>query len=268
MLKTPDGLIPVSDGHLIRTIHEHHDDNSSEPRRILTAMKPRTVLTLQVTLLLICAGLVLQFASSFPYPGPVVRPFLGPKERWPEQQIRAWAKNSQFRSDFWEFFTRDPVRTLPSDAGMLAPADGLFRFHEWRDGTQYVVIALSFWDVHFQWCPCDGEVLSIEDRGDTFMDGEGKAFAYLHEKVCPVQKIITLQTAWGTIRIRLITSISARRLKVFVTKGQKVKRGQKLGQILAGSTVVVELPSDLRVLPAVNTRMVGSETVLVREKVR
>lgn len=241
----------------------------------------RRVLAGQLLLLGGCAVGLLQFALHFPFPGPLVRPFLGPQERWPEAQVKEWAgasrseldpgaKASHFRADFWDYFTRDPERAIPlGDDVIVAPADGLFRYHDRRDGKQFVVIALSFWDVHVQRAPCDGVVTKVEDVGDEYMDGEGKDLVYLKEKVSPVQKVVTMTTRWGEFKVRLITSLAATRLSVFVKAGAKVKKGQRLGHILAGSTVVLEMPDSVALdgeLQLMETRVVGGETVLHRGK--
>ncbi len=238
----------------------------------------RRVLTGQLCLLGACVVGLLQFALSFPFPGPMVRPFLGPQDRWPEAQVKQWAEASRlepdvgakadhFRPDFWEYFTRDPDRVIPTGDGVLvAPADGLFRYHDKRDGKQFVVIALSFWDVHVQRFPCDGVVTKVEDVGDEYMDAEGKDLVYLQEKVSPVQKVVTMTTKWGEFKIRLITSLAATRLAVFVEAGAEVKRGQRLGKILAGSTVVLEMPDSIALDVELNTHVLGGETILHRGK--
>ena len=234
----------------------------------------RSVLTGQLFLLGACAVAVIQFALAFPFPGPLVRPFLGPQDRWPEAQVKQWAEASRresddgakaghFRADFWAYFTRDPERVIPSgDDVLVAPADGLFRYHDRRDGKQFVVIALSFWDVHVQRFPCAGVVTKVEDVGDEYMDGEGKDLVYLKEKVCPVQKVVTMNTKWGEFKVRLITSLAATRLAVFVEAGATVEKGQRLGHILAGSTVVLEMPDSIALDVNLQDRVVGGETVL------
>ena len=225
-------------------------------------MNARRTLGIQLLLLAGCAALVAQWAWAFPFPGPVVRPLLPPRARWPEAQIRGWAKTSEFPGDYWAFFNRDPERMVPTQPGLVAPADGLFRFHDRRDGRQYLVIALSFWDVHVQRFPCDGVVRAVLDDGDTFMDGEGEGLVYLEEKLCPVQKVVVLDTALGEVRVRLLTSISARRLQVFVKPGDAVRRGQRLGKILAGSTVVLEMAGSIPVSAKVGERVIAGETIL------
>lgn len=223
----------------------------------------RWILLVQLATLLTCALLLGQLAWNFPFPAPVVRPFLNPKERWPEQQIREWAKTSEFRGDYWEFFTRDPERTIPGGDNIVAPSDGLFRYHDLVEERQYLVIAMSFWDVHIQRAPCDAVVTEIRDAGTEYRDGEGTNMAYLNEKLCPVQKILTLDTEHGRFGVRLITSLSARRLEVFVKAGETIKKGQKIGRILAGSTVVFDLPRSMPITHKIGERFVGGETVLV-----
>ena len=225
-------------------------------------MSPKRTLTLQSILLAGCSVLLVQFALNFPFPAPIVQPFLGPKQRWMEEQIKGWARSGEFPEDYWAYFTRDPERTPPPGDNLVAPADGLLRYHDFKDGKQYVVIALSFWDVHVQRFPCDGIVTRVEDHGDQNMDGEGKDLIYLREKVCPRQKIVTMDTKWGELKIRLITSLSATRLKVFVAGGVKVKKGQRLGHILAGSTVVLEMPDTIPIVPKLEDRVVAGETIL------
>lgn len=232
--------------------------------------RSRRVLAVQLVLLAACAALLAQWALHFPYPGPVVRPFLPPKLRWPESLVREWARGDTFHHperagaharSFWDYFTRDPERSAPPGRNLVAPADGKLRFVERHGGRIYLVIGLSFWDVHVQRAPCEGTVRAVRDHGDRIMDGEAERMVWMREKLAPVQKIVDLDTPYGDVEIRLITSLSARRLEVWVEPGQKVAKGQRLGRILAGSTVVLGMPErELRV--RVGDRLVAGETIV------
>jgi phosphatidylserine decarboxylase len=197
---------------------------------------------LSLVVILGCAVALFLWGWHFPDPSPLIRLLLPAKRRWPEVQIRGWLTAGRIPEGFRRFFERDPERRVPPVPGLIAPADGLVTSAQVRDVTRYVVIALSFWDVHVQRSPCDGVVESIEDSGDTYMDGEGRDFAFLREKICPVQKRIIIRMQRGVVAVRLITSLSARRLQVWVSPGDEVTRGQRLGRILLGSTVVLEMP--------------------------
>ncbi|MGH8232860.1 MAG: phosphatidylserine decarboxylase [Rhodanobacteraceae bacterium] len=189
------------------------------------------------------AALVAAWAIRFPYPSAWLRPFLRARQRWPEQEIRGWLQNGCFHREFLQFFNRDPQRVPPPTPGLIAPADGVVTSAEVRDGIRYLVIALSFWDMHMQRSPALARVVSVDPAGDAFMDGEGRDFAFLRAKHCPVQTRVVLESeAYGTLAVRLITSVAARRIEVWPQPGDTIERGQRLGRILLGSTVVLEIP--------------------------
>jgi phosphatidylserine decarboxylase len=228
--------------------------------------KRRIILYSQIAMLVVCFSLVLEWGLNFPYPSIIVKPFLQPRQRWPEKQIKEGLARGEHdekcAQDFLKFFYRDPERVIPKGKNVVSPADGTLRYIDTNAGQKYLVIAMSFWDVHVQRCPCDAKIIKIESGGDRFMDGEGKKMVYLKDKISPVQKIVTLQTEWGLFKVRLITSLSARRIEVWVKEGQEVKKGERLSRILAGSTVVLEIPATLNVIPQTGTKVVGGETIL------
>lgn len=220
------------------------------------------VLALQILVLLVLAAAMVAWLRAFPYPSPLLRRFLVARKRWPERQIRGWLKTGRFHPGFLAYFYRDPERIAPPGDGVLAPADGLVTSAEMRDGVRYLVIALSFWDMHVQRSPLAGCVVSVQARGEDFMDGEGREFAFLREKPCPVQKRLVIETRAGQLAVRLITSLAARRIETWVKEGDQVARGQRIGRILLGSTVVLEMPAaaDLRIRVGETIR--AGETVI------
>lgn len=225
-------------------------------RRVLSM----TVLIVQLFVILALLVALILWLMYFPYPSPVIRRCLPPRKRWPEKQIRGWLQSDRFQSAFVRYFYRDPERMAPPGASILAPADGLISGTNTIGGTRYIVIALGFWDMHVQRSPLSGVVLRIDSQGADFMDGEGRDFAFLRHKPCPVQKRIVISTAVGDVAVRLITSLAARRIEVWLAQGQEVERGARIGRILLGSTVVLELPEHIPVLTEVGARVWAGET--------
>lgn len=223
------------------------------------------ILALQVLILCLLLAAVLVGAVYFPYPSPLVRRWLPPRKRWPEAQIRAWLENGRFQRAFLGHFYSDPERVAPPGTTLIAPADGIVTSAEVRGGIRYLVIALSFWDMHVQRSPVSGVVLGVESKGVDFMDGEGRDFAFLREKPCPVQKRIVVATGAGQVAVRLITSIAARRIETWVQEGEKIQRGQRIGRILLGSTVVLELPASVNLLVQVGDRVWAGESPVAEE---
>ena len=220
------------------------------------------VLILQLTILAPLTVAVACQCIYFPYPSPLVRRWLSPRKRWPEAQIRDWLARGRFQPAFLRYFYRDPERVPPPGGSMLAPADGLVTSADVREGVRYLVIALSFWDMHVQRSPVSGKVLGVQAHGDDLMDGEGREFVFLREKSCPVQKRVVIATDAGQVAVRLITSLAARRIETWVRDGEEVERGQKLGRILLGSTVVLELPAATKLLVRTGDRVWAGETAV------
>ena len=231
----------------------------TRPTSLYAAM---TTLVLQIIALLLLAVAMALAWVSFPYPSPLVRWLLPPRKRWPEMQIRKWLVDGRFHATFLNYFYRDPERMPPPGSSILAPADGLITSVDIRDEVRYVVIALSFWDMHVQRSPFAGRIVSVTAHGRDFMDGEGREFVFLREKTCPVQKRLVIETRVGELAVRLITSLAARRIETWVKEGDEIERGQRIGRILLGSTVVIELPvaADLRV--KVGERVRAGETMV------
>jgi len=222
------------------------------------------ILVLQIVVLCVCAAAVAQWAFYFPHPFPLVRRWLPPRKRWPERQIRDWLADGRFHPIFLRYFNRDPERVPPPGEAMLSPADGLVTSMDLHGGVRYLVIALSFWDMHVQRSPLSGRVVKVESYGTDFMDGEGRGFAFLREKSCPVQKRLVIASEAGDIAVRLITSLAARRIETWVKEGEAIDRGQRLGRILLGSTVVLEMPPAANVLVRVGERVWAGETAVAK----
>lgn len=218
---------------------------------------------LQLSILGVLAVLLGLAAWHWPYPSPAIRRWLPGRLRWPEAQIRDWLAKGRFHPGYLAFFYRDPERVAEPGQALIAPADGLITSTDCRDGIRYIVIALSFWDMHVQRSPADGRVISAEPLGDTHTDGEGRDFAFLREKFCPVQTRIVIDTDVGLIAVRLITSVAARRIEAWVDAQQTVVRGQRIGRILLGSTVVLEVPQDMHCHVMAGDRVRAGETAIV-----
>src|SRR5579862_1059479 len=204
------------------------------------------VLIFQLVILAACAVAMFELAVNFPGPSPLIKPILAPKQRWTNDQIRHWVETGNFDPSYLEFFARDPQRTVPGGDNLVSPADGNVQDIEYRNGKTYLVIGLSFWDVHVVRTAMAGVVESVGQEGSYLTrdvpKNELEEVFFLRGKDSPVQQIIRISTSRGEVAVRLITSYWASRLKVWVHAGQHIAKGQRVGRILLGSTVVLELP--------------------------
>jgi phosphatidylserine decarboxylase len=230
------------------------------------------VLAAQILVLAFCLYAVSELLLHFPFPSPLVKPLLPPKLRWPAPQVEHWIETGHPDEGFLDFFSRDPERKVPAGANLVSAADGRVTNIAQANGVTYLVVGLSYWDVHVVRTPIAGVVTSIEQEGTYFTrhasPKELHENIFLRGKAAPVQQIVTLATSQGEVRVRLITSYWASRLKVWVHEGERLEKGERIGRILLGSTVVVELPGN-RALPVhLGQSVVGGESIIFEGNLR
>jgi phosphatidylserine decarboxylase len=228
----------------------------------------RRTLWMQSVILASCAIALAALAFSFPYPSPLIKPLLPPKLRWPTQEVMGWVEEGRFDRDFTRYFARDPERVIPAAAAMVSPADGVVQDIAYQDSGTALVVGLSFWDVHVVRAPIAGTVKSIAMEGSYLERLAPRArlreMHFLRGKAAPVQAVITLATARGDVAVRMITSYWASRLKTWVYPGQKLAKGERLGRIMLGSTVIAEFPGRIGFAVTPGEHVSGGATVLAK----
>ncbi len=224
----------------------------------------RFILLIQCLMIIFCVCVVYLQISNFPFPSPLAKPLISPRLRWPELLVKKWIEEGNVDESFLEFFNRDPDRTIPPGRNFVAPADGHVKAIHKRGEINYFVIGLSFWDVHIVRAPMWGRVKSVTAEGDRKLERQSETaeFAYLKGKAGPVQKVITIENELGEFRLRLITSYWAKRIELWVQRGQTLEKGQRVGRILLGSSVVVEIPAGISLKVRQGERTVAGETIL------
>lgn len=226
------------------------------------------ILAIQIVIVGLCIFALAELALNFPYPSPLIQPLLPPKVRWPTAQVEHWVETGRFGSGFLEYFARDPERAIPPGNNLVSPADGVIGDVAYRDGITYLIIALSFWDVHVVRTPASGVVSDVEQEGVYFgrsgTRDEFRQSFFLRGKAAPVQQIVTLQTQHGEMKVRLITSYWASRIKVWVHDGERLYKGQRIGRMLLGSTVVLELRGRVALSARVGEHVTGGESIIWR----
>lgn len=156
---------------------------------------------------------------------------------------------------FYIYFNRDPERKIPK-TGIVSPADGKIieitaveKKAAFKKGMGYTSFATGFtvpvtmiriflnlFDVHVQRAPVEGIVTEAKHY-------PGKhAMAFKQSAWQNERAEIMIKSPKGPVKVVLIAGILARRIKLFIRKGQKVQKGQRIGKILLGSQVCVILP--------------------------
>ena len=141
---------------------------------------------------------------------------------------------------FFIIFFQDPERVVSE--GICAAADGIIKDlkKEKLDGKKYyrIVTFMNVQNVHVNRIPIDGKIISIEHKSGKYLP------AYKEESIHNKQVETTLKTEIGLVKVIQITGIFARRIIIYKSEGEVVKKGERLGMIMFGSRVDLLLPAD------------------------
>ena len=136
-------------------------------------------------------------------------------------------------------FFRDPE--LPIGEGIVSPANGkVSGLDRTDDGKVILRIFMNVHNIHVNRCPMDGTVVKIEH----IPGGHIPAFDKDAETNERVITDLRPDSGIGPVRIVQIAGSVARRIVPYISDGQKLARGERIGIIRLGSRVDLHLPAD------------------------
>ncbi|ESP87907.1 protein sorting system archaetidylserine decarboxylase [Candidatus Halobonum tyrrellensis] len=166
------------------------------------------------------------------------------------------------------WFFRDPDRE-PAGAGVLAPADGRVSVLREEGDRLRVGVFMSPFDVHVNRAPVGGEVREVTHRGAAHRP----AFCKDSDRNERVEFAVAADESddGGTTEFgcALVAGWFARRITPYVSGGERVTRGGRVGHIAFGSRADVLLPpsydrEDVRVREG--ERVYAGRSVLARRE--
>jgi phosphatidylserine decarboxylase len=183
------------------------------------------------------------------------------------------------------YFGRTPARHVPTDATIVSPADGKIIAIDsvntehvtfFKEGIQndliakgvtlpahVIVIQMNLRNIHVQRAPIVGEVTYIEH-----FDGKFKNALYGKNRAQLVnaneKNLTVIKNADETVAVIQVAGVLARRIKSYVSVGDEVIQGDKIGFIALGSQVVLVVPQSRDLLVKVGDRVVDGETVIAK----
>jgi len=172
-------------------------------------------------------------------------------------------------------FFRDPRRRVPEEEGVLvAPADGkvteITRLEQYEgiDGPAIRIgIFLSIFDVHINRAPCAGRIVKTEYHRGEFLDARHPESGMRNEaNTFVIEPDAGTESPIGSIVIRQIAGVIARRIVCSIRPGDVVQRGQRVGMIKFGSRTELIVPAGcgLELAVAVDDRVRAGATVLMK----
>lgn len=221
----------------------------------------RTFIVIQIIAFIIVSLAASTIIVCFPNPPAMLRGFFN------EYRVNLQDKNAAnnpIDKRFLKWFNRDPDRKIPQEPRIVvSPADGILEQIIKKDGRIHLIIEMRYTDVHVQRVPMTGKVIGISGGGEKLKEGF-RVMDYELDKMMPFQKVTTFETSIGTFRVRQITSFFAKRITVFLKVGKRYDRGARLGNVLAGSTIVLDLPNCVKIVVKKNSKVLAGETIVGR----
>ncbi len=169
-------------------------------------------------------------------------------------------------------FYRCPIRYFADEDTskiVVAPADGHIVVIEEVEENEYfhdrrlmVSIFMSLWNVHANWFPVDGKVISVKHQNGKWHK------AWLPKASEENERADTLiETADGTrVLCRQIAGAVARRIVTYAKEDEECYIDEHLGFIKLGSRVDVFLPLGTEVCVTMGQATVGDQTVIAKLK--
>ena len=166
-------------------------------------------------------------------------------------------------------FFRDPKRIVPKDENcIVSPADGkIIKIKEFEDPETkekliLVSIFLSVFNVHSNRMPVDGLIKSVDYiKGDFLAAFDHKA-SEQNERT-----EISIETRFGSMVVKQIAGLVARRILCYAKKNEKMLAGDRLGFIRFGSRTDIILPNKVTLKVELDQKVYGGQTIIGRYEV-
>ena len=161
-------------------------------------------------------------------------------------------------------FFRDPKRITPTDENcIVSPADGkVIKIKEFEDPDtkeklKLVSIFLSVFNVHSNRMPVDGVIKSVDYiKGDFLAAFDHKA-SEQNERT-----EISIETRFGSVVVKQIAGLVARRILCYAKKNEKMLVGDRLGFIRFGSRTDIIIPNKVTLNIELDQKVYGGETII------
>ncbi len=152
---------------------------------------------------------------------------------------------------FTLIFFRDPKRRI--EDGIISPADGKIDYID----KNRIEIFMGPLDAHVNLAPVSGIVKDIKDEGRKIIP------AFIRSKKAKRKEII-IENEHGKFKLTLVAGFIARRIICLVEKGKKVDKGQKIGMIIFGSRVILEIPAGFKFTKKVGEKVKAGQTLAIK----
>ena len=172
-----------------------------------------------------------------------------------------------FISLFTLWFFRDPERYFDSkDNQLLSAADGKICFigeenppveTQFKEKMKKISIFMNVFNVHVNRSPVDGIIEKIIYKNGKFFNASLDKASEHNER-----NSFIIETNTDKIVVVQIAGLIARRILSFISEGDKIDKGDRIGLIRFGSRVDIYFPSTYEIKVNQNDIVVAGETII------
>ncbi len=172
-----------------------------------------------------------------------------------------------FISVFTLWFFRDPERYFDSkDNQLLSAADGKICFigeenppveTQFKEKMKKISIFMNVFNVHVNRSPVDGIIEKIIYKNGKFFNASLDKASEHNER-----NSFIIETNTDKIVVVQIAGLIARRILSFISEGDKIDKGDRIGLIRFGSRVDIYFPSTYEIKVNQNDIVVAGETII------
>lgn len=166
---------------------------------------------------------------------------------------------------FVTWFFRDPDRITPAGEGLvISPADGTVlsvedTVEEKLGPCRKIAIFMSVFSVHVNRTPAAGTVREVIYRPGTFHVASVGRKTRHNERM-----MIYLDTPQGAFRFDQVAGLIARRIVCWLSAGQQVKQGERIGLIRFGSLVECWIPKEFTATCEKGDKVFAGQSIIGR----
>ena len=172
-----------------------------------------------------------------------------------------------FISLFTLWFFRDPERHFDSkDNQLLSAADGKICFigeenppseTQFKEKMKKISIFMNVFNVHVNRSPVDGNIKKIIYKKGKFFNASLDKASEHNER-----NSFIIETNTDKIVVVQIAGLIARRILSFISVGDKINKGDRIGLIRFGSRVDIYFPTTYEIKVNQNDKVVAGETII------
>jgi len=163
---------------------------------------------------------------------------------------------------FCAWFFRDPERKIPPGQVLVSPADGkVVVVTPEGAGRTRISIFLNIFDVHVNRSPAAGLITDICYQKGKFMNAALPSASTENE-----MNTFTVKSNGSTIVFKQIAGLIARRIVCYMSAGDRVEAGQRIGLIKFGSRCDVIFGPEWNLEVSPGMRVSAGSSVLARRK--